>query len=186
MSVRLLMPVLSPTAVEAGLDSVLARLSPQGEVAHEEDIGELAVLDHLKADGSRSAAPVYDYKMIDENYLLAPVAAAWLLQLRRPGALGRISCSAVGGPLRAARQPRRCAGRKSAVRGCKRAGVRAADPRCAHLIGLKPGEIRRRMARQRRPASAAAIIPMTSTPCWFRRRSMRPRGCQPAGSCRRI
>ncbi|MFZ0550705.1 MAG: hypothetical protein WAM21_07840, partial [Steroidobacteraceae bacterium] len=77
MSLRLLMPVLSPTAVEAGLDSVLARLSPQGEVAHEEDIGEMAVLDHLKADGSRSAAPVYDYKMIDEDYLLAPVAAAW-------------------------------------------------------------------------------------------------------------
>ncbi|MGH8300980.1 MAG: hypothetical protein ACRET5_05860, partial [Steroidobacteraceae bacterium] len=47
MSVRLLMPVLSPTAVEAGLDSVLARLSPRGEVAHEEDIGEQAVLDHL-------------------------------------------------------------------------------------------------------------------------------------------
>ncbi|MFZ0501943.1 MAG: hypothetical protein WAM52_22680, partial [Steroidobacteraceae bacterium] len=78
MSLRLLMPVLSPTAVEAGLDSVLARLSPQGEVAHEEDIGEMAVLDHLKADGSRSAAPVYDYKMIDEDYLRAPVAAAWL------------------------------------------------------------------------------------------------------------
>src|SRR5256885_10392188 len=33
---RLLMPVLSATAVEAGLSSVLARLSVQGEVAHEE------------------------------------------------------------------------------------------------------------------------------------------------------
>jgi len=57
MAVRLLMPVLSATAVEAGLSSVLARLSVQGEVAHEEDIGERAVLDHLQSDGSRSAAP---------------------------------------------------------------------------------------------------------------------------------
>ena len=65
MCLRLLMPVLSPIAVQDGLDSVLARLSARGEVAHEEDIGEQAVLDHLKADGSRSAAPVYDYKMID-------------------------------------------------------------------------------------------------------------------------
>jgi hypothetical protein len=79
MSVRMLMPVLSATAVEAALSSVLSRLSPLGEVAHEEDIGERAVLDHMQSDGSRSATPVYDYKMIDGNYLLAPIAAAWLL-----------------------------------------------------------------------------------------------------------
>ena len=72
ISVRLLMPVLDATAVESGLSSVLARLSPQGEVAHEEDIGEFAVLDHLKADGTRSAAPVYDYKMIDEQLPAGP------------------------------------------------------------------------------------------------------------------
>ena len=79
ISVRLLLPALSPAAVEAGLSSVLARLSAQGEVAHEEDIGERAVLDHMAADGSRSSAAVFDYKMIDADYLLAPVAAAWLL-----------------------------------------------------------------------------------------------------------
>jgi hypothetical protein len=79
MSVRLLMPVLSPTAVEAGLGAVLTRLSPQGEVAHEEDIGEFAILDHRRAGESKSVAPVFDYKMIDGNMMLAPVAAAWLL-----------------------------------------------------------------------------------------------------------
>jgi len=47
---------LTPAAVEAGLASVLTRLSAQGEVAHEEDIGERAILDHLQSDGSRSAA----------------------------------------------------------------------------------------------------------------------------------
>jgi hypothetical protein len=79
MSVRLLMPVLQPTAVEAGLGSVLTRLSPQGEVAHEEDIGEFAILEHRRAGESKSVAPVFDYKMIDGSMMLAPVAAAWLL-----------------------------------------------------------------------------------------------------------
>ena len=104
MSVRLLMPALSASAIEAALASVLARLSPQGEVAHEEDIGEHAVLDHLKSDGSRSAAPVYDYKMIDGDYLLAPVASAWLLHDER--ALPRAAAflaAPVGGPAHAVR-----------------------------------------------------------------------------------
>jgi hypothetical protein len=79
MSVRLLMPVLTPEAVEAGLGSVLTRLSPQGEVAHEEDIGEFAILDHLRSNGVKSDAPVFDYKMIDGTFMLAPVAAEWLL-----------------------------------------------------------------------------------------------------------
>jgi len=79
MSMDLLMPALTPLAVEAGLDSVLARLSPQGEVAHEEDIGEFAILDHLRADGSRSDEPVYNYNMIDGTFMLAPVVCAWLL-----------------------------------------------------------------------------------------------------------
>ena len=79
MSVRLLMPALQPAAVETGIRSVLARLSPTGEVAHEEDIGEFAILDHRRIDGIDSDAPVYDYKMIDENFMLAPVARAWLI-----------------------------------------------------------------------------------------------------------
>jgi hypothetical protein len=139
MSVRLLMPVLSPTAIEAGLDSVLARLSPQGEVAHEEDIGEQAVLDHLKADGSRSSAPVYDYKMIDEDYLLAPVTAAWLLQ---PGAEARSAAflaASAGRPLE-----RRGTCGAALVNNLRyvaqSAEAFAKAPGVAHLIGLKPGE----------------------------------------------
>jgi hypothetical protein len=139
MSVRLLMPVLSPTAVEAGLGSVLARLSPRGEVAHEEDIGEMAVLDHLKADGSRSAAPVYDYKMIDEDYLLAPVAAAWLLQ---PGAKVRAAAflaAPVGGPLE--RSGTRGAALVRNLRYVVAGTAAFAQSRAlAQLIGLKPGE----------------------------------------------
>jgi hypothetical protein len=138
MSLRLLMPVLSATAVEDGLESVLERLSPQGEVAHEEDIGEQAVLDHLKS-GSRSAAPVYDYKMIDEDYLLAPVAAEWLL---RPGARTRSAAflaAPVGGPLerRGARGAALVQNLRYVVQS---AGAFAKAPAVGHLIGLKPGE----------------------------------------------
>jgi len=79
MSVDLLMPALTPLAVEAGLDSVLARLSAKGEVAHEEDIGEYAILDHLRTDGTRSDEPTFNYNMIDGNFMLAPVARSWLL-----------------------------------------------------------------------------------------------------------
>src|SRR5580658_7827462 len=79
MSVRLLMPVLAPDAIEAGLRSVLARLASDGEVAHEEGIGEFAVLSHKKQQGTLSDAPIFDYGMIDGNYLLAPVIDAYLL-----------------------------------------------------------------------------------------------------------
>jgi hypothetical protein len=139
LSLRMLMPALTPAAVDAGLASVLTRLSAQGEVAHEEDIGERAVLDHMQHDGSRSAAPVFDYKMIDSSYLLAPVAVAWLLDDER----GRTSAAAflagaVGNE-----------GGRSGPRGAalltnlrlvlQSAAPFAKDPQRSHLISLKPG-----------------------------------------------
>lgn len=79
ISLRLLMPVLKPEAVETGLRSVLDRLSRDGNVAHEEAIGEYAVLQHRRAGEGASDAPIYDYDMIDSAFLLAPVARAWLI-----------------------------------------------------------------------------------------------------------
>lgn len=79
MSIRLLMPTLRPAAIGSGLLSVLERLAPNGEVSHEEDIGEFAVLRHKRDDGRTSDAPIYDYGMIDDDFMLAPVASAWLL-----------------------------------------------------------------------------------------------------------
>ena len=82
MSLRLLMPALQPQAIEDGLASVLERLDAQGEVAHEEDIGEFAILRRRKEGATEAEtidAPIYDYKMIDDDFMLAPVAAAWLL-----------------------------------------------------------------------------------------------------------
>lgn len=83
MSVRLLMPVLRPAAVEAGLNSVLARLNPAGEVAHEEGVAEFAVMEHRRASERGNAAEL-DYFMVDDDYMLAPVAASYLLDRSVP------------------------------------------------------------------------------------------------------
>jgi hypothetical protein len=139
MSVRLLMPVLTPEAVEAALGAVLVRLSATGEVAHEEDIGEFAVLDHLRTDGLKSDAPVFDYKMIDGNYMLAPVAAAWLLDDDRGRSRAAAFLAATDG---------RYGGSPAAVGADLVLNLRyvihsaeafADDPQAAHLIGLKSG-----------------------------------------------
>ncbi|MGI4983578.1 MAG: hypothetical protein ACRYGL_09685, partial [Janthinobacterium lividum] len=79
VSTVLLRDVLTPEAVEVGLRSTLVRLSASGEVAHEESLGEFAVVDSLTKTGVASAQPVFDYFMVDADLLLAPVAAAWLL-----------------------------------------------------------------------------------------------------------
>ena len=79
ISVRLLMPVLRPAAVEGALGSVIERLDAGGEVAHEEDIGEFAALRNKKEGRPATTAAIYDYKMVDDDFLLAPVVAHYLL-----------------------------------------------------------------------------------------------------------
>lgn len=80
MSLRLLLPALQPDAIERGLMSVLQRLDANGEVAHEEDIGEFAVLRHRRQADGQGDAPIYDYKMVDDDFMLAPLAAAHLIE----------------------------------------------------------------------------------------------------------
>ena len=137
MSVRLLMPALSPQAIAAGVGAVLARLSPAGEVAHEEDIGERAVLDHLRDGGTPSAAPVYDYKMIDGNFLLAPVLAAWLLHSGHEDA-ARYLAAAVD-PLQAHAPARGAALLRNLRLVLRSAAPFVAQPVSRNLIALKPG-----------------------------------------------
>ena len=139
ISVRLLMPALAPAAVEDALGSVLARLSSHGEVAHEEDIGEQAVLDHMKTDGSRSAAPVFDYKMIDGDYLLAPVAGAWLLHDARGRARAAAFLAAAGGSAGGRRETRGAALVRNLRLVLAGAAAFARDPSWANLITLKSG-----------------------------------------------
>lgn len=136
MSVRLLLPVLKPAAVEAALASVLTRLSPRGEVAHEEDIGEFAVLARLAvgeaAGEGSSAEPIFDYKMVDDDFMLLPVVAAYLLDT-------------ADGAARAAAFLARADFGARLLRNIDFVLAQArpfgADPVAACLVALKPGEI---------------------------------------------
>ncbi len=138
MALRLLLPALSPAAVEDGLGSVLARLSSTGEVAHEEDVGEFALLDHLHT-GTRSDAPVFDYKMIDGAFMLAPVAETWLLADARASSRAAAFLSRQDGGYG---RPPRSFGADLVTNlrfVIQSARAFAAQPKAAHLIGLKKG-----------------------------------------------
>ena len=139
MSVRLLMPVLQPAAVEAGLGAVLTRLSAEGEVAHEEDIGEFAILDHLRAGNTKSDTPVYDYKMIDGSFMLAPVAAEWLLSDVRNRSRSASFLARMDG--RQGEAPRSFGAdlARNLRFVLQAAATFAKDPRAPNLIALKPG-----------------------------------------------
>ena len=137
MSVRLLMPVLAPDAIEAGLRSVLERLSPDGEVAHEEGIGEFAVLAHKKENDSQSDAPILDYRMVDGNYLLAPVMAQYLLDNPQGKWRAERYLDEIGGGTA------KTSNGKALVRNLRlvvnSAEKFATAPRYENLISLKPG-----------------------------------------------
>jgi len=137
ISALLLAPVLEMQALESATASVLDRLAPNGEVAHEEDIGEFAVLRNLREGRGRVATPIYDYGMVDDDFLLAPLVARWMLDDER----GR------------ARAPRFLAGRganrerhgaalaRNLAWLVERAAAFADDPRASNLVGIKSGRM---------------------------------------------
>jgi hypothetical protein len=90
MSVRLLMPVLQPDVTEAALGAVLERLAPDGDVAHEEGIGDFAALEHKKEKSPPADLdqPINDYKMVDDDFLLSAVLASYLLDTEQGRARG--------------------------------------------------------------------------------------------------
>ncbi|MCA9639292.1 MAG: hypothetical protein KC492_01325, partial [Myxococcales bacterium] len=81
MSTRLLLGELKPKAVEAALGSVLERLDRAGRVAHEEDLSDFATLRRARAGlpPGHVDNPILDYKMVDDDFMLAPVLASYLL-----------------------------------------------------------------------------------------------------------
>jgi hypothetical protein len=139
MSVRLLMPVLQPDAVDGGLRSVIARISPEGEVAHEEGIGEFAVLEHLKAGEPASDKPYFDYGMIDSSYMLAPVAAAWLLDDPRGRAQAKAFLAGPSGRAGDAGETVGAALMRNLRLVLAQTRPFADQPSAEHLLSIKPG-----------------------------------------------
>jgi hypothetical protein len=94
LSVRMLMPGLQTDVVEAALTAVIERINLKagvddpyfdytievGDVSHEEELGDYAgwkndMLDPAPAD---VRDPRYDYKMVDDDFLLAPVLVEYI------------------------------------------------------------------------------------------------------------
>lgn len=94
LSVRMLMPGLKRDLVEAALTSVIERinLTPNvgdpnfdytiavGDVSHEEELGDYAAWNNGKqtVQPPDLRQPRYDYKMIDDDFLLAPVLVEYI------------------------------------------------------------------------------------------------------------
>jgi len=137
ISAMLLAPVLEPAAMESAIASVLERLAPDGEVAHEEDIGEFAVLRNAREGRGRVDTPIYDYGMVDDDFMLAPLAARWLLDdpRGRARARGFLAGKGAGGERRGAALVRNLAW------VVQRTAAFAGEPRAANLVGIKAGRM---------------------------------------------
>ena len=136
MSLRLLASVLQPRAFEAGLHAVLERLNTAGEVAHEEDIGEYAVLRRLRQGTPLSDAPILDYRMIDDDFMLPVVAAHYLLDT--PG--GRQHAGEFLARRTGAGETHGAALVRNLLFIVATTTPFARQPTWQHLIALKPGE----------------------------------------------
>ena len=140
MSVRLLMPVLQPPAIEAGIGAVLARLDRDGEVAHEEGLSEFAVVDHRQHGGGSGDAATLDYGMIDDDYMLAPVAAEYLLAHADAARARAFLARAVDSEAHtAATAPAGAALVRNLRFVIAQATPFAAKPDAARLLAIKPG-----------------------------------------------
>jgi glycogen debranching enzyme len=136
MSLTLLAPVLQNLAIESGIGAVLTRLAPNGEVAHEEDIGEFAVLRNSKEGRGAIDTPIYDYGMIDDDFMLAPVTANWLLDNA-----GRTVAPKFLAEKNAAGLRQGDALVRNLAWVVERTAAFAADPKATNLVGLKEGRM---------------------------------------------
>lgn len=94
LSVRMLLPGLKGGVIEAALSSVIARINltpgvpdpyfdytiEVGDVSHEEAIGDYAAWNNSKDSPAPAdlRKPRYDYKMVDDDFLLAPVLSEYI------------------------------------------------------------------------------------------------------------
>ena len=135
ISALLLAPVLEPQAMESAMASVLDRLAPNGEVAHEEDIGEFAVLRNAREGRGKVATPIFDYGMVDDDFLLAPLAVRWLDIHGRARAREFLAGKGAGGIKRGSALAR------NLCWVVERTAAFADDPRATNLVGIKPGRM---------------------------------------------
>jgi hypothetical protein len=113
LSVRMLMPGLEREVIEAALTAVIERIhlvpgipDPNfdytievGDVAHEEELGDYAAWNNRK----QSSPPEnlrqsrYDYKMIDDDFLLAPVLVDYIRKVEADAATAEAAAAVIDG-----------------------------------------------------------------------------------------
>ncbi len=82
--------ILSDKVIERAFYSLLSRISENGQVSHEEMMGEFASLSSTKSrravshDFGRNNEPIQDYTMVDDDFLLPAVLSQCLDQHRAP------------------------------------------------------------------------------------------------------
>jgi hypothetical protein len=102
MSVRMLMPGLKREVVEAALTAVIERINlapgvadpnfdytiEVGDVGHEEELGDYAAWknDKLSPKPADLRQPRYDYKMIDDDFMLGPVMVEYINKVKSEAA----------------------------------------------------------------------------------------------------
>jgi hypothetical protein len=98
LAVRMLMPGLNRAIIEAALTAVIERINVKsnlpdpsfdytvevGDVAHEEELADYAAWKNAREDPrpANLREPRYDYKMVDDDFLLAPVLVDFLAKIR--------------------------------------------------------------------------------------------------------
>ncbi|HEX6242482.1 MAG TPA: hypothetical protein VFZ61_16330 [Polyangiales bacterium] len=134
MTLLLLGAVARPALLEAGLGAVFERLSASGEVAHEEEIGEYAIQQRARSGAAASDAPLLDYKMVDDDFMLAPAAAAYLERSAPAAARAFLARTA------SSQHPYGALLVRNLRFVVSQAQAFARDPQFRHLISLKAGE----------------------------------------------
>ncbi|PPQ88991.1 hypothetical protein CVT25_005090 [Psilocybe cyanescens] len=82
IALRMLMPLLTPNAIEDALGAVIERANSTGALCHEETIGDYASFVNIgNGRPDLGNTPFYDYKMIDTDLLLLPALAHYFVEL---------------------------------------------------------------------------------------------------------
>jgi hypothetical protein len=98
--------LLTPQALEAALASVLDRVSPEGRVAHEEDVGTFAeyraLQEGLTPEEAAKQTPIFDYKMVDDDFMLPLLMQAYQRQVDEHQVSAFLASQTPQGPSRGA------------------------------------------------------------------------------------
>ena len=133
-----LRPEIMEVALAAGFereaDGTVAG-ADNGDIAHEEDIGDIATRRNIQMGRGAVSTPIYDYKMVDTVYLLAPLFEAYLQKVGAGRAARFLSRKTAGG------RTYRDAFKANLELVLKRTQAFADNPVYQNLIAFKDGEV---------------------------------------------